>query len=100
MKKISNDKLTPGMVLAKPLVGKNGMVVLGEGTELNDRWIERIGDMQLEGIFVEGTAEPLVPMEEMISSLEERFGPVDGKPYMGLLKKIVRNHIEKQYAQP
>lgn len=100
MRKISSDKLTPGMVLAKPLTGKNGMVLLGEGTELNDRWIERIRDMQIEGIFVEGSSAPPVPLGEVIAALEERFMPVDGKPYMGLLKKIVRSHIEKLYVQP
>jgi hypothetical protein len=100
MRKVSSDKLTPGMVLVKPLIGKNGMVLLGEGTELNDRWIERIQDMQLEGIFVEGASEPLVPLAEAMAGLEERFAPVEDKPYMGLLKKVVRNHIEKLYESP
>jgi len=100
MLRISNEKLTPGMVLAKPLMGKNGMVLLGEGTELTDRWIDRIQDMQLEGIFVEGTSEPLVPLDEVIAALDARFEPVQEKPYMGQLYKIVRNHVEKLYPSP
>jgi hypothetical protein len=97
MLRIAGDKLTPGMVLAKPLLGKNGMVFLGEGTELTDRWIERIQDMQLDGIFVEGTAEPLVPLAEVLMALDERFATVLDKPHMGLLHKIVRKHIERLY---
>jgi hypothetical protein len=97
MPKVSNDKLMPGMVLAKPLTGKNGMVLLGEGTELTERWIERIRDMHPEGIFVDGPTEPLVPLETVIASLEERFEPVQDKPYMGMLKGIVLSHIEKLY---
>ena len=100
MLRISNEKLTPGMVLAKPLMGKNGMVLLGEGTELNDRWIDRIQEMQLEGIFVEGTPEPLVPLEEVIAGLDRRFEPVQEKPYMAMLYRIVRSHIEKLYPSP
>jgi hypothetical protein len=88
----------PGMVLVKPLTSKNGMVILGEGAELTERWIERIRDMDVEGIFVDGPSEPSIPLDEALARLEERFETVRDKPYMGLIKKVVRNHIEKLYS--
>ena len=97
MPKISSDKLMPGMVLVKPITGKNGMVLLGEGAELTEKWIERIRDMDVEGIFVDGPSEQSIPLEEALARLEDRFETVQDKPHMGLIKKVVRNHIEKLY---
>ena len=97
MPRISIDKLMSGMVLVKPLTGKNGMVLLGEGTELTERWIERIRDMDVEGIFVDGPSEQSIPLDEALACIEERFETVQDKPHMGLIKKVVRNHIEKLY---
>jgi hypothetical protein len=99
MPRIASDKLQPGMVLAKPLVGKNGMTLLGEGTELTERWIERIQDMDLEGgIFVEGPSEQTVPLEEALAALEARFETVLDRPHMARIKKIVREQIESLYT--
>jgi hypothetical protein len=97
MGKMGCDQLTPGMVLAKPLIGKNGMVILGEGAELTEKWIDRIRDMGIDGVFVGGHSEPAMPLDEALSRLEERFETVQDKPYMALIKKIVRTHIERQY---
>jgi hypothetical protein len=99
MPRIASDKLQPGMILAKPLVGKNGMTLLGEGTELSEKWIERIQDMDLEGgIFVEGPSEQAVPLDEALAALEARFETVRDKPYMAQIKKIVRGQIESLYT--
>lgn len=97
MPRIASDKLLPGMKLAKPIVGKNGMTLLGEGTELTEKWIERIQDMDVEGIFVEGPSEQPVPIEEALAGLEARFETVKDKPYMGLIKKAVHAHIKTLY---
>ena len=97
MPKISADKLIPGMVLGKPLTSKNGMVILGEGAELTEKWIERIRDMDAEGIFVTGPSEQPIPLDEALALLEERFETVLDKPYMRLIKKLVRTHISKLY---
>lgn len=98
MPKITIDKLQPGMKLAKPVVGKNGMVLLGEGTELTEKWIQHLQDMNMDGIFIEGPTEQDVPLDEALASLEKRFEAVQDKPYMELIKKIVRTHIESLYS--
>jgi hypothetical protein len=64
MPKIPVAKLESGMKLAKPVTAKNGMVMLGEGTELSATWIERIRDMDITSVFVEGPPIQTVSKEE------------------------------------
>jgi hypothetical protein len=97
MPKIASDKLLPGMKLAKPIIGKNGMTLLGEGTELTERWIGNIQDMNVEWISVEGPSEQDVPLDEALASLEKRFETVDDKQYMASIKDLVRRKIESLY---
>ena len=97
MPKIASDKLLPGMKLAKPIIGKNGMTLLGEGTELTERWIGHIQDMNVEGIYVEGPSEQDVPLEEALASLDKRFEAVEGEPHMASIKNLVRKQIESLY---
>lgn len=97
MPKIPVDKLTPGMKLAKPVVGKNGMVMLGEGTELSEKWIERIRDMEITSIFIDGPPLQTISKEEALANLEARFVLAEGKPFMNSIKKIVKEHIEGLY---
>jgi hypothetical protein len=97
MRKVSVDKLEPGMKLAKPVLAASGIALLGEGTELNETRIERIRDMNISAVFVEGVAMQAVPKEEMLAQVEARFKGVDNKPYMGMLKKAVQEHIEGLY---
>ncbi len=98
MPKIAADKLEPGMKLARPIVGKNGMVMLGEGTELNEKWIERIQDMEIAHVFVDGPPVQTISREEALAALDARFVLVEGKPFMNSIKKIVQQHIEGLYG--
>jgi predicted metal-dependent phosphoesterase TrpH len=97
MPRVNKEALTPGMKLAKPICGQNGMVMLTEGTELTEKWIERIQDMDISGVFVEGSREPKISREEALTALEERFPAVLQGPYMAEIKKAVRLHIESLY---
>ena len=97
MPKIPSIKLEPGMKLAKPITAKNGMVMLGEGTELNETWIERIRDMDIVSVFIDGPAIQTISREEALSGLDARFALVEGNPQMNIIKKIVRKHIEGLY---
>jgi len=97
MPKMPVSKLEPGMKLSKPVTAKNGMVMLGEGTELNATWIERIADMDITSIFVEGPPIQAISIEQALDNLNTRFSHVEGKPYMNVIKKIVKEHIEGLY---
>jgi hypothetical protein len=98
MPKIAKEALSPGMKLAKPIIGQNGMALLAEGTELTEKWIDRIQDMDVTGVFVDGPSDPAVPLDEALAGLEKRFATVHQEPYMGLIKKAVREHIESLYS--
>jgi hypothetical protein len=97
MPKIPVAKLESGMKLAKPITAKSGMVMLGEGTELSETWIERIRDMDIASVFVEGPPVQSLSKEDALSNLNARFARVEGKPYMNLIKQIVREQIEGLY---
>lgn len=97
MRKVAVEKLESGMKLAKPVLAPSGIVLLGEGTELTESRIERIRDMNVTSVFVEGTAVRAVPKEEMLAQLNARFKNVEDKPHMGTLKEIMREHIEGLY---
>ena len=97
MPKLSVEELKPGMILGKPL-SRGNMVLLGEGTVLNETWIARIGDMGVDGIFVEGPSEQPIPKEEALRQLDARFRNVLGKPYMERIMKMVKEHIEGLYV--
>ena len=98
MIKIQADKLLPGMRLAKPVMNKAGMVLLGEGTELTETWIRRIQDMELgEAVCVEGKMEMEISLDEMITALEKRFRTSEGKPRMEMIKRATERHIRKLY---
>ncbi|MGA2332747.1 MAG: hypothetical protein ABSG75_13415 [Syntrophales bacterium] len=98
MIKVTSDKLQPGMRLAKPVMNKAGMALLGEGTELTETWIARIQDMGIEGaIYVEGKLEMEVPINEMLAALEKRFPSAHGNPRMEMIKRAAEKHIRKLY---
>lgn len=97
MRKVSVDKLEPGMKLAKPVQAASGMVLFGEGTELNETLIERIRDMNIVTVFVDGVAAQAIPKEEMLAQLNTRFNNAENKPYMNVLKKVLKEHIEGLY---
>ncbi len=48
--------LRPGQTLAKPVLNKNGMVMLGAGTQLTDKYIERLRTLGITDIYVEEDA--------------------------------------------
>jgi hypothetical protein len=98
MPKFAKENLQPGMRLAKPVLGQNGMVFLPEGVELTEKLIERIQDMDVAAIFVEGPSEQALSREEALALLDKRFETVGDEPHMGLIKGIVRRHIEGLYA--
>ena len=96
MPKISVDKIEPEMKLAKPIT-RGDMVFLKEGTELTEHMIIKIRNMGIENIYIEGPSQHSIPKEEMLGQLDMRFKKVEGKPYMNMLKKLVREHIEVLY---
>ena len=86
------------MVLAKPVLNKNGLVMLAENTELTEALIHKIRDIDVPGVFIQGMTQPDIPREEALAALSKRFRNVENEPYMDLLKQALREHIEELYG--
>jgi hypothetical protein len=99
MAKVSIDKLKPGMRLLRPVTNKNGMVVLNKDMELTEGIINRLADIDVRGVHIQGMSEPAASREEMLADLDARFRHVEEEPYMPVLKRLVREHIEDLYGQ-
>lgn len=98
MPRIPTDKIEVGMKLIKPITDRNGMVLLSEGTVLTEKWVERIQDMSIEAIYVDGPTLQLIPKDEALSLLNARFQHVENQPHMAFIKKVVREYIEGLYG--
>lgn len=98
MSRIALHKLQPGMKLAKPVTNKNGLVMLAEDTELTATLIDKISDLDIAGVYIQGMTQPDIPKEEMLSSLDQRFRNVESEPYMNLIKQALKEHMEGLYG--
>ena len=98
MPRVSPSELRPGMITARSVVNGNGMVLLGENTELTAELIDRIKSMDVDAVYVQGTVAPSKPRDEFLAEIENRFRLVGDDPNMDTIKKAVRRHIESLYA--
>ena len=99
MQKIPLEKAAEGMVLAKPIARENGVVLMGEGTELNEQLIERLKGLDITKITVKGRplgGDDEKPIEELIADLEERFTPVSSDKLCVQIKDIIKKDIKRR----
>ena len=52
MQRVYLEKIKPGMVLAKTLYSPTGQVLLSEGVKLNDKYIQRLKEIEVLYIFI------------------------------------------------
>ncbi len=80
MQKVPLQMAQAGMVLEKPVTRENGMTLIGAGTELTESLIQRLENMGIESVIVQGN--PLAA--------------ADGKgPYDAKIERL--NHLFRQY---
>ncbi len=99
MQKIPLEKAAEGMVLAKPIARENGVVLMGEGTELNEQLIERLKSLDITKITVKGQPlgdEDEKSVEVLIAELEERFTPVSSDKLCVQIKDIIKKDIKRR----
>ena len=81
MQKVPLSLAKSGMILEKPVTRENGMTLVGAGTELTESLLQRLENMGIESIVVEGS--PLTP---------------DGEnPYAAKIERL--DHLFRQYTQ-
>jgi hypothetical protein len=95
--KISARHITTGMKLERPVLNKNGLMVIGADTELTESLVQKIQKMDIQVVHVHGPSKARPPLDEVLVRFEERFRKVETAPHMGILKKLLRAHIEGLY---
>ncbi|MEK3882345.1 HD domain-containing phosphohydrolase [Paenibacillus sp. PL2-23] len=64
MRRVQLDMVKPGDKVARPVFQENGNVLLGEGIELNDRYINRLRSLGIDMLYIEdGITSDIVPEE-------------------------------------
>jgi hypothetical protein len=100
MQKIPLSKAQPGMVLAKPVARDTGVVLMGEGTELNDALIEKLHDLDIQKIVVKGrpleTGGDEKSVEQLCEEIEERFSTVSSDRLCSQIKDLIIQDMKRR----
>lgn len=100
MQKLAIKDIKPGMFLAKPVMSDKGMPLCTEGTELTDKLIDRLKEMNISILTVKGhpvdTGEPDKTAEDMIQEMTARFALVEGDPLMDRIRDAIAGAIEAE----
>jgi hypothetical protein len=88
----------PGMVLARSVINPNspGVPVCGKGIPLTDSLIERLTQMGIQSVTVEGhpvVVEGESTLEEMLIKLDEKFRRLEGDSLMMKIKEIYKRRL-------
>lgn len=105
MQKILLSLVKPGMKLAKPVMRDNGMVVMGAGMELTESHIERLRNMEIDRITVEGN--PLdgvccgvdTSASRRLERLDHLFRRLGGDPFLDKIKEYLREYFRVKAAE-
>lgn len=99
MQRIPISLAKPGMLLAKDLVRPEnpaGPAICGKGMELTDSLLERLRNMGIQSLTVQGHPvwmEGDKTLEQLLQELEYRFSHVDQDPLTSCLKNVYRTYL-------
>lgn len=105
MQKIPFSLAQPGMILAKDVVrgdNPNGPPICGKGVELTESLIERLRNMGIQSITVQGhpvwmDGDKTLP--ELLDDLDRRFSRSEGNPLNDMLRKVYRETIIRSMGE-
>jgi len=98
MQRIPLEQAAERMKLAKPVVNDNGITLIREGTELTRPLIERLKNLGIEKITVQGRplkteGEVEKPLPVLEKELEYRFRRTQSDPLMRQVKAIFQKQL-------
>jgi hypothetical protein len=103
MKKIPVDKIEDGMVLAKPLMGSAGNVLLSEGIVLKQSMISRLKNWDVPVVVIQSDDEPAeevaapVAVEFRTDELDAKFKDVMKNPIMKIVYEATRDYFQNKH---
>lgn len=96
MKKIPVEQIADGMVLAQPVTGPSGNVLLAAGAQLKASLAGRLSGYGVQNIFIEGEGDQIATPENFTEDIEARLqGIFTGKlnnPHMQMIFEMVLHH--------
>ncbi|WP_045210844.1 hypothetical protein [Desulfonatronovibrio magnus] len=102
MQKIPLDKAKPGMVLAKPILRDNGMVLVAEGTEITDTLITRLENMDIPSVVVQGHpvemegVDPPKTYKQRVQEMDHLFRNFNDDQWMTRMKLFLKAYFKKK----
>ncbi len=97
MQKIPLNLVKPGMILGKPVVRENGVVIMAEGTELTDSLIYRLENMKIDRIVVKGNPVDMgnasAGAAERIKRMDHLFRMHGDDIWMGKVKGFLKRYF-------
>jgi hypothetical protein len=106
MQKIPITLARAGMVLARDIKASedpSSMTVCGKGVKLTDSLINRLQQMEIQTVTVEGhpvQIEGEASLEEMLAALDKRFSRVTDDPLMMKVREMYRRQIRRSLGEP
>lgn len=100
MRRVVLHELLPDMVLAKPVTNANGLPIVAAGTILDAAMIDRLRQMELPSLYVEGDALDSggKTLAELEVELEHRFRHVAQDPIQQLILRTLRAHVRATHG--
>ncbi|MFH0920473.1 MAG: hypothetical protein V1913_08925 [Fibrobacterota bacterium] len=102
MKKIPIDKIEDGMVLAKPLIGSAGNILLNEGVVLKVSMVARLRNWDIPSVTVQSTEETVEEsstaqaVEFHSEILDEVFKDVMKHPIMRIVYEATHDYFKSK----
>jgi hypothetical protein len=98
MGRVPVEDLSQGMELERPITNRNGLAMLGVGTQLTGQLIDRIKDLGVSSVYIRGMGRALIPEDEALAAFEDRFADAGSAPYVNMVKGAMKEHIEGLYG--
>jgi hypothetical protein len=95
MKKVQIIEARPGDVIARPVATASGMVMVQPGAVLTSEIVERLVNLGIDVVWLEGLAADAKPLETVLAELDQRFDGHSGDPLMMELKAVVSSCIRQ-----
>jgi hypothetical protein len=95
MKKVPITEIEPGQVVARPVATSNGMVMVQSGAVLTVEIIDRLLNLGVDVVWLEGAAADARPVEALLADLDRRFAGHEHDALMMELKNLVTNRIRQ-----
>jgi hypothetical protein len=99
MQRIPIKFASPGMILAKPALRSDGMILAGEGFVLSDSVLEKLKDAGLSSLVVKGRPLPNLGAGMDLAKVRERiphlFRKYQDDPFMNAMRNLLEHFVDK-----